>query len=76
MNRICKCIRELTSVTTAIDENANLSIYGLDSLARVELVIVLEDEFGITFKDCDLTQNNFETVKSIARLLEEEYGIV
>lgn len=76
IERISSCIRKLTGAEGELDENANLSVYGLDSLARVELVISLENEFGISFKDSDLSQNNFETISSIYRLIKEEYGIV
>lgn len=68
-----KCVRNLTGFEGVFDEKANLNIYGLDSLRRVELVICLEEEFDINFSDGDLTQSNFETIDSINKLLRE-YG--
>lgn len=73
--RIDSCIRNLTGYEGELNENISLNVYGLDSLARVELVISLEDEFGVNFKDCDLTQKNFETIGSIKKLLEV-YGVL
>lgn len=73
--KIISCIRTLTGFQGECDENVNLNIYGLDSLSRVELVILLEDEFGIRFKNTDLSQSNFETISSIYNMLKEEHGI-
>lgn len=75
IEKIFLCIRELTKYEGELEINVNLGVYGLDSLARVELVVWLEEEFEITFKAGDLKQNNFESVSSICRLLKEEYGI-
>lgn len=38
----------------------------LDSVAFLNLVMFLEEEFGVTVPDSDLTRDTFETVDSIA----------
>lgn len=72
--KVKECINSCVEVKCCIEENANLSIYGLDSLIRVQLVILLEETFNIAFADNDLSQSNFETVNSICYLLKG-YGI-
>lgn len=68
-------IRNLTGFEGVFDKDVNINVYGLDSLKRVELVIAIEEGFGINFNDTDLTQSNFETIGSINSLLEK-YKIV
>lgn len=50
-----------------IDSSASLiDVYGVDSVCLLELVVGLEEEFGITVDDGDFSVKNFETVDSIA----------
>jgi acyl carrier protein len=44
----------------------NLADLGADSLVLVELIMALEDEYGIVFTDDLLTPETFETVGSLA----------
>lgn len=74
IEKIRKSVSELANIGQQLDDDTNLSVYGLDSLRRVELVIILEDKFGINFNDSDLTQSNFETINSIGKLLQK-YGV-
>jgi len=46
----------------------------LDSLAVVELVLALEDRFGITIEGEDVTAEAFETLASLTALVEERLG--
>lgn len=68
--KVKECIEKCVNIRKTIDENTNLSIYGIDSLLRVQLVISLEEKFNIVFSDNDLTQNNFNTVNDICCLLK------
>ena len=44
----------------------------LDSMAVVALISGLEDHFGITFDDADLTAAAFANVSSLSRLVEHQ----
>ncbi len=44
----------------------------LTSLQTVELVMFMEDKFGITVEDDELDEETFATVKSIATLVESK----
>lgn len=60
-----------------IDENASLFEDGLniDSLATVELISLIEDDFKIEFDDDDLNPENFENVKSITNLIKKKQSV-
>lgn len=54
-----------------IDPAASLiDVYGVDSVCLLELVVGLEEEFGITVDDGDFSVKNFETVDSIAAFVK------
>ena len=46
----------------------------LDSMAVVELVAVLEERFGVTFEDDEITGETFETLGSLAAFIEGKVG--
>ena len=54
-----------------IDENTDLMEYGLDSMTCVEVVVNLEEEFGITFDEEDLLVENMATIAGIKDLVEK-----
>lgn len=50
------------------------SIPEFDSMAVVTVVAALEDEFGITIADDELSADLFETVGSLAQFVSERVG--
>ena len=53
-----------------IPENAKLiEDLGLDSVRIIELIVGIEDEFGIVIADEDLSLELFENVTSLARFV-------
>jgi acyl carrier protein len=50
------------------------SLAELDSMAVVELVAALEERFGVEIDDQDVTESVFETVGSLAALLDRKRG--
>ena len=57
-----------------LDESTELfgSLPELDSLAVVELVQALEDDFDFTIDDAEFTGELFETVKTLADFVESK----
>jgi acyl carrier protein len=51
------------------DTSAALADYGLDSMGSVELVLNLEDHFGVYFDEVELQFTNFVSIDSIAALI-------
>lgn len=45
----------------------------LDSMAVVALISRLEEHFGISFDDADLTAAAFANVRSLSRLVESQF---
>ncbi len=52
---------------TAIDDNKSLmDDYGVDSVSLLELVVGVEEEFGIVIPDEEFSIRHFETVAALA----------
>lgn len=54
---------ELSSTASLIDD------YGVDSVALLELVVGLEEEFGIVVEDDDFDIANFTSVQALAEFV-------
>ncbi len=54
-----------------ITEDTDLLEYGLDSMTCVEMVVNLEEEFGITVDEEDLLVENMSTISKIKDLVEK-----
>jgi nodulation protein F len=52
-----------------LSPDTNLTDHGLDSLGIVELLTVLEQEYGVAFVDDALTRETFETAGSLWSVL-------
>ena len=52
-----------------ITEDTDLLEYGLDSMTCVEMVVNLEEEFGITVDEEDLLVENMSTISKIKDLV-------
>lgn len=55
-----------------IDESQSLiDNYGVDSVSLLELVVGVEEEFGIEVGDSDFSVEHFETVAALAAFVKE-----
>ena len=52
-----------------------METYGVDSVALFELVIGLEDEFGVAMEDVEFNIDAFRDVNSIAAFVQEKQGV-
>jgi D-alanine--poly(phosphoribitol) ligase subunit 2 len=59
---------------TAIDDDTTLTDLGLDSTAILNLVVGLEDEFGIEIPDREISPDNFGRVDAISRYVAGRLG--
>lgn len=54
-----------------LDRDTDLMEIGLDSMTCVEVVVNLEDEFGITVEEEDLLVENMSTIARLEELVEK-----
>lgn len=54
-----------------LDRDADLTQLGLDSMTCVEVVVNLEDAFGIAVEEEDLLVENMSTVGRLKKLVEK-----
>lgn len=56
------------------DFSAECDLYaeGLDSMALMQLILVLEQEVGVRIEPSDLGRENFQTLGAMARLVERK----
>jgi acyl carrier protein len=61
---------------TSADFNADSNLYetGLDSMAIMQLLILLEQEYGVTIPDNDLSRHRLSSVRNLAGLMHDCHG--
>lgn len=72
LREIIASVLELTEdIADGIDEDTDLTEYGLDSMTCVEMVVNLEDEFGITVDEEDLLVENMSSISILCELVRK-----
>ena len=51
--------------------DSNLYSAGLDSMAIMQLLVIVEEEYGVSIPEGDLTRHNFSTIRHLAQLIRE-----
>jgi acyl carrier protein len=59
----------LLETQPGFDAASNLYESGLDSMAIMQLLILIEEEYGVALPESELTRQNFSTVRSVAGLI-------
>jgi len=57
-----------------IDDNADLSLYGMNSIEAIQLIVAIENEFNIEIDDEDLMIENINSVCKINDLIIKYLG--
>lgn len=57
-----------------LSDSSNLFSIGLDSVNAMTLVLKLQDTFRIKFVATDINAENFQSVRSIVKLINEKQG--
>ncbi len=69
-------LRERLLETTAeFAPDTDLYTLGMDSMAIMQLLILIEEEYGVSLPECSLTRQNFSTVTQLARLIRAQSGV-
>jgi len=76
--RVRKILAEVTLnndfASSPVDEKLNKT--GLDSVGMIELIHTIEDQFHIKIPDEEVIPENFDSIRSVTRLLENKNAIV
>lgn len=67
--RIISVLKSLSPVGEVPDRDERLEEMGFDSLKRVELIVALEEEFGMEFDQSDLETEQLERVGDLVDLV-------
>lgn len=59
----------LLETQPGFDADSDLYDSGLDSMAIMQFLILIEEEYGVALPERDLTRQNFSTVQGVARLI-------
>jgi len=54
----------------SLDAGGDLGALGLDSMASIDLLLDLENTFGVSISDDHLTENSFATLEEVRKLVE------
>jgi acyl carrier protein len=60
---------QLLDVPQGLEASSNLPAAGLDSMAIMQLLILIEDRYGLWLPETDLVKENFADVRALAALL-------
>jgi acyl carrier protein len=74
LEKLKACMLEHLKLVQSVDkihDDAELTGLGLDSMAATNLMIDIEDEFGITFPDDLLTPETFRTVTTLNSAIQQ-----
>ena len=64
----------LLETDAPIEPGTDLYNVGMDSMAIMQLLILIEEEYGVALPECALTRKNFSTVKQLAHLVLAQQG--
>ena len=56
----------------AIESDSPLSDYGVDSFLLLELIVAIEEVYGVKFEQSDITAEVLESVSSLRALVESK----
>lgn len=63
---------QLFPLDDSVADDSDLHSEGLDSLALMQLILLLEREFSVTISPEDLNRENFSTLEKLAKLVSEK----
>ena len=63
---------QILAPDTLLDADSDLFAAGLDSMGIMQLVLAIEDHFGIALDPTDLSREHFQSATCIAALLRSK----
>ena len=73
MDDIIEIVRTVLETEKNLETDIDLfDEFGMDSLQVVDLIVALEEKFGIEFQEEDFLLKNFRTIETIIYLVNEK----
>ena len=66
--------QDILEVGPEFDTRSNLFDAGLDSMAIMQLLLLIEQNFGVRLPASKLTREHFSSIEDLARLIGSEGG--
>lgn len=66
----------LLETASPLEPETDLYSVGLDSMAIMQLLILVEEEYGVALPECALTRQNFRTVRDLAQLIKAQSAVL
>jgi acyl carrier protein len=63
---------EILDTDQSLTPQSDLFAAGLDSMGIMQLLLAIEDRFGVAIDPADLSRDNFSTAEKIAALVAEK----
>jgi acyl carrier protein len=63
--------KNLFELPPGFDLDTNLYHAGLDSMALMHLLILIENHFGLMLAEADISRENFASIRSLSALIAE-----
>ena len=60
---------ELIELDAAFGVDSDLFAAGLDSMAIMQTILIVEEQFGVKLPDCSITRTTFATARHIAEAI-------
>ena len=64
--------QDILEVGPGFNTQSNLFDAGLDSMANMQLLLLIEQNFGLRLPAAKLTRDHFSTIDDLARLMDSE----
>ena len=61
----------LLGAQPGFDVDSDLYDFGLDSMAIMQLLVLVEAEYGVAIPESDLTRHNFSTTRQLAQIIRQ-----
>ena len=65
---------EILDTAEPLTPRSDLFAAGLDSMGIMQLLLAIEDRFGVAMDPADLSRENFSTAEKISALVAEKKG--
>jgi acyl carrier protein len=73
---VIRSILEQNAITTDVHQDSHLVDIGLSSMDMVALMLRVEAEFDITLPQCEITPENFKSVRTLETVILNRLGPV